>query len=1473
MVKRLSLASPEDQPLYVTKETPLNPLLASRLPRILSVCASSKSVCSRWKVHAPRDPNHPDVYYHPSRFQGSQDVCDNAVSQNVQHNPLIAEVCNFQDGDKCIVAVDGAWVLATILKTITDELGHDMAIVDIDNDEENQRWIEYTKPEKLPSCPPGGHRLLNVTVHLDDLPEGWCGTFVIDTDRICDPSERDVQGFTPEGSWTFRHPSFDAGMCASPDQFWEELNRRPELASNCNSSVFFMAVEKALKVARNMHPFITQKGYAADLCDEKNIDENYGGVCCFRCGEGGDSLMICEGCYRSGKVPKVVHPTCLTNPRMKILPADEDWFCNACLFDNYNKERLRKSQVIEDDHVRYVRRFFHPDGPEHNASGKHTTSFTMPQVDMPPKEYGIGLIMGPSGTGKTLMLEKLFGYKPDTKPWKRGLAVISQVDHRDPEASMNRLMEMGCSSMRDMCTSYENLSLGQQDCARMARTLGHGAVFDEFGSTLGPLDIIKLCKGLRRVVRKYGLGNVTVATCNPIVANFLKPDWIIFTGVGDKAPLKQYSKAYWGEDRKHRVQDALEAVSSRLRKSENGRKNWSSEEVAELKAKYAEYEAGRACGPPSANGELGDNDDSVADQDESLDADGQGKKANNNNDDLLNLERLLALPFQAKPQATSLRIRMESCNKDVWGYFKDDHYLDNADLACSAHVYLARLPDYDDIPVAIVAALAHPGRNNGITTRKHKGHWREHRVVVKPRYQGMGIGPAISDAIAASYFAMGCKYTSSFRHELLARHRRLSGLWQGNNNQRLRQKVTSAWHNLRAQQALQSDRTDWEPRPTEWRTRHESFKFVGERSAPRIKCPDPPSPSEKINTQDDEDLAVYISSDTSEPENTGDSCVPFSSDTEDQEAHAESVVERREGSAQCSWNRGTACGGNEGRRGVSPVRLPAPWSQTPRAPCPTIQSPPECPVLASLPPGKTKWIVTSRELNARSGTSQKPLIKHTWHDVRPQIGGAKGRRGLKAGDIKAQSHEAAGTMALTNQRQKDRQAGGSVGLPVQGPYKVGDLVEIQYAASRETRMIQNPWLPGVVTKVQVAQNIFGFVVHVQYDDSKKAKTIVEDMDFIRHSPDVDWKSLGPLNIGDVVQVKFAASRAQKVWLQAHVIDKKPSSYPHDRYEYMYSVWYDDDGDVEHRVRRQNINLLHAVEQMPPRNSEIEMVCEQANRDLRHNISGALVTNEEILFPFLATSTKEACQRTIEKCTGMALSCAAGSLEIRSDETGQAQAAEIWASQQRQVPGAETMEDLTHQSGETVLPSVRAKVLLSAPASASQKAAPAKLPATKEEHAHAQAVDSFVLAGGAHGITPHSKENVVLGGRADKVRAAEEAEESIQTGHSNGVGDSRKRLRECGDNPSEIMAGGSEHFKFGCQEQQSEILHEFQKGDKVLARFKSRSWDDAEIEELLPPDPKRHGQSGEIKKGRYRIRWEDGTTTDTIKISKHLKRKM
>ena len=49
---------------------------------------------------------------------------------------------------------------------------------------------------------------------------------------------------------------------------------------------------------------------------------------------------------------------------------------------------------------------------------------------------------------------------------------------------MSRLEAMGISSFREMLMPFKDLSLGQQDCVKMAKTLGHGAVFDEFGSTL-----------------------------------------------------------------------------------------------------------------------------------------------------------------------------------------------------------------------------------------------------------------------------------------------------------------------------------------------------------------------------------------------------------------------------------------------------------------------------------------------------------------------------------------------------------------------------------------------------------------------------------------------------------------------------------------------------------------------------------------------------------------------------------------------------------------------------------------------------------------------------------------------------------------------------------------------------------------------------------------------------------------------------
>jgi GNAT superfamily N-acetyltransferase len=54
---------------------------------------------------------------------------------------------------------------------------------------------------------------------------------------------------------------------------------------------------------------------------------------------------------------------------------------------------------------------------------------------------------------------------------------------------------------------------------------------------------------------------------------------------------------------------------------------------------------------------------------------------------------------------------------------------------------------------------------------------REHRVVVLPDFQGVGIGNAVSEFIAAQYTTAGYRYISVTSHPAMIRHRLASPLW------------------------------------------------------------------------------------------------------------------------------------------------------------------------------------------------------------------------------------------------------------------------------------------------------------------------------------------------------------------------------------------------------------------------------------------------------------------------------------------------------------------------------------------------------------------------------------------------------------------------------------------------------------------------------------------------------------------------
>jgi GNAT superfamily N-acetyltransferase len=126
------------------------------------------------------------------------------------------------------------------------------------------------------------------------------------------------------------------------------------------------------------------------------------------------------------------------------------------------------------------------------------------------------------------------------------------------------------------------------------------------------------------------------------------------------------------------------------------------------------------------------------------------------------------------------------CQATAWQLFAPHHYL-SAALNRSAACFLAI---WHDQPVAFSAWLPFVGR--GPRAR------REHRTVTLPDFQGIGIGNALSAAIAAMWRGLGFRAVSTTTHPAMIRARLRSPLWRlkrrpsfaGRHERRLRHAVT-----------------------------------------------------------------------------------------------------------------------------------------------------------------------------------------------------------------------------------------------------------------------------------------------------------------------------------------------------------------------------------------------------------------------------------------------------------------------------------------------------------------------------------------------------------------------------------------------------------------------------------------------------------------------------------------------------------
>lgn len=112
--------------------------------------------------------------------------------------------------------------------------------------------------------------------------------------------------------------------------------------------------------------------------------------------------------------------------------------------------------------------------------------------------------------------------------------------------------------------------------------------------------------------------------------------------------------------------------------------------------------------------------------------------------------------------------------------FKHHHYLDG-NVNKAARCYIAT---WEDQVVGFGAVITMPSGTL-------KNAWRGHRLCVLPDYQGMGIGPRLSDAIAQIHLEEGHRFFSRTAHPKLIMYREKSKLWKPTSKHRKLRKDVS----------------------------------------------------------------------------------------------------------------------------------------------------------------------------------------------------------------------------------------------------------------------------------------------------------------------------------------------------------------------------------------------------------------------------------------------------------------------------------------------------------------------------------------------------------------------------------------------------------------------------------------------------------------------------------------------------------
>lgn len=113
-----------------------------------------------------------------------------------------------------------------------------------------------------------------------------------------------------------------------------------------------------------------------------------------------------------------------------------------------------------------------------------------------------------------------------------------------------------------------------------------------------------------------------------------------------------------------------------------------------------------------------------------------------------------------------IECKIYSVSHKAWRFFKDHHYM-TADINKASRCYMLVI---DDSPAAFCAVLPFPHP-------KVKNVWKEHRTVVVPDFQGIGLGNILSEKIGSLLNIERKSFISTTSHPAMIAYRRKSKKW------------------------------------------------------------------------------------------------------------------------------------------------------------------------------------------------------------------------------------------------------------------------------------------------------------------------------------------------------------------------------------------------------------------------------------------------------------------------------------------------------------------------------------------------------------------------------------------------------------------------------------------------------------------------------------------------------------------------